>query len=127
MGSRPFEFEFLDEHFAQLYQSEKQVTQVATLLAILAIFIACLGLFGLATISTEQRIKEIGIRKVLGATVPNIMVMLSKDFIVLQIKTFTKILKTEQLIRALFFNLCKFQEKQQATGHQQMFCLKMLE
>ena len=81
MGSRPFEFEFLDEHFAQLYQSEKQVTQVATLLAILAIFIACLGLFGLATISTEQRVKEIGIRKVLGATTASIVGLLSKDFL----------------------------------------------
>ena len=81
MGNRPLEYEFLDDHFAQLYHSEKQVSQVVSLLAFLAIFVACLGLFGLATISTEQRVKEIGIRKVLGATTVGILNLLSKDFL----------------------------------------------
>lgn len=80
IGSRPLEYEFLDEHFAMLYQSEKQVSQVVPMLAFLAIFIACLGLFGLATISTEQRIKEIGVRKVLGASTGQLVMLLSKDF-----------------------------------------------
>ncbi|MEZ4954782.1 MAG: ABC transporter permease [Saprospiraceae bacterium] len=81
MGNRPLEFEFLDDHFAHLYRSEQQVSQVVSLLAFLAIFVACLGLFGLATIATEQRIKEIGIRKVLGATTVGLVNLLSKDFL----------------------------------------------
>lgn len=80
MGDRPFEYSFLDEHFATLYQSEMQVSQVVTILASLAIFIACLGLFGLATIITEQRTKEIGVRKILGASIGQLLVLLSKDF-----------------------------------------------
>lgn len=80
MGDRPFEYEFLDEHFALLYESEMQVSSVVSILAFLAIFIACLGLFGLATIVTEQRTKEIGVRKILGASIPQLLVLLSKDF-----------------------------------------------
>lgn len=80
MGDRPFEYEFLDEHFALLYESEMQVSNVVSILAFLAIFIACLGLFGLATIVTEQRTKEIGVRKILGASIPQLLVLLSKDF-----------------------------------------------
>lgn len=80
MGDRPFEYSFLDEHFATLYQSEMQVSQVVMILASLAIFIACLGLFGLATIITEQRTKEIGVRKILGASMGQLLILLSKDF-----------------------------------------------
>ncbi len=59
---------FLDEHFENLYRSEKQMGSIVTIMAILAIIIACMGLFGLAAITTSRKVKEIGIRKVLGAT-----------------------------------------------------------
>lgn len=77
----PFEYEFLDEHFAEMYKADSQVSKVVAVLAALAIIISCLGLFGLASYSAEKRVKEIGIRKVLGASVQNITAMLSKDFI----------------------------------------------
>lgn len=88
ISNRPFEYSFLDEHFATLYESEMQVSQVVTILASLAIFIACLGLFGLATIITEQRTKEIGVRKILGASVGELVLLLSKDFTRLVIVAF---------------------------------------
>jgi putative ABC transport system permease protein len=78
---QPFEYQFLDEHFAELYRADQAVSRVVGILAALAIIISCLGLFGLASYAAEKRVKEIGIRKVLGATVPNITAMLSKDFI----------------------------------------------
>jgi putative ABC transport system permease protein len=77
---RPFEYSFLDQDYERLYQSERRLTQLFGLFAGLALFIACLGLFGLATYSIQQRTKEIGIRKVLGASVINIMGLLSKEF-----------------------------------------------
>jgi len=76
----PFQYTFLDEHFAALYLSDKQVSQIVGVIAGLAIFTACLGLFGLAAITTEQRTKEIGIRKVLGASLPNLITLLAKNF-----------------------------------------------
>lgn len=76
----PFSYQFLDDAFDHMYRSEERVGKVAISFAILAILIACLGLFGLATFMAEQRIKEIGVRKVLGASVSTIVVMLSKDF-----------------------------------------------
>jgi putative ABC transport system permease protein len=76
----PFSYQFLDESFDNMYRTEQRVGKVALSFAILAIFIACLGLFGLATYMAEQRTKEIGVRKVLGASVSNIVTMLSKDF-----------------------------------------------
>lgn len=76
----PFSYQFLDEAFDNMYRAEQRVGKVALSFAILAIFIACLGLFGLATYMAEQRTKEIGVRKVLGASVSNIVTMLSKDF-----------------------------------------------
>jgi putative ABC transport system permease protein len=79
----PFEYSFLNEDFAQLYKSEKQTQTIVGLLSGLAIFIACLGLFGLAAFMAEQRMKEIGVRKVLGADVLGIVGLLSKDFIIL--------------------------------------------
>ncbi len=75
----PFEYQFLDEHFAELYGADNQVSKIVEILAGLAIFISCLGLFGLASYSAEKRTKEIGIRKVLGASVQNIVGMLSRD------------------------------------------------
>jgi len=78
---QPFEYRFLDEHFAEMYTADRAVSKVVGILAGLAILISCLGLFGLALYSAERRVKEIGIRKVLGASVQNITTMLSKDFI----------------------------------------------
>jgi ABC-type antimicrobial peptide transport system permease subunit len=81
----PFSIGFTDEAFAQKFGNEKRIGQLATAFAILAIFISCLGLFGLTSFVAEQRVKEIGIRKVLGASIPNIWRLLSKDFIILVI------------------------------------------
>jgi putative ABC transport system permease protein len=75
-----FEYFFLDEFFDQQYKVEQHFGQVFSLFSGFAIFVACLGLFGLTLITITQRIKEIGIRKVLGASVPNILLLLSKDF-----------------------------------------------
>jgi hypothetical protein len=77
----PFAYQFSDLEFAKLYQGEQIVSKLSNYFAILAILISCLGLFGLATYSASQRMKEIGIRKVLGANVISITTMLSKDFV----------------------------------------------
>ena len=81
----PFEYFFVDDNYNRQYQTEQQYGQIFTSASFLAIFIACLGLFGLATFTVEQRTKEIGIRKVMGANVPQIASLLSKDFLVLVI------------------------------------------
>ena len=75
-----FEYKFLDEVYQAQYISEQRVSVISKYFAALAIIISCLGLFGLATFNAEVRTKEIGIRKVLGASVSNVMVMLSKDY-----------------------------------------------
>lgn len=77
----PFTYEFLDDKFDAMYRSEVQLSYIFTAFAALAIFIACLGLFGLAAYTAEQRTKEIGIRKALGASASNIVALLSKDFL----------------------------------------------
>jgi putative ABC transport system permease protein len=77
----PFDYTFLDERFQKLYESEQQQSQLFTIFSCLAIFIACLGLFGLSAFTISQRIKEIGIRKILGASVPQIVAELSKSFL----------------------------------------------
>ncbi|HVW95061.1 MAG TPA: ABC transporter permease [Mucilaginibacter sp.] len=77
----PFEYQFLDDHFNEVYQVDEQESKVVGVLAGLIIVISCLGLFGLASYSAEKRFKEIGIRKVLGASVQNITTMLSKNFL----------------------------------------------
>jgi putative ABC transport system permease protein len=77
----PFEYFFLDDYFNKQYQNERQFGKLFTCFAALAIIISCLGLFGLSAYTASQRIKEIGIRKVLGASVMNITTMLSKDFL----------------------------------------------
>ena len=79
--NNPFEYQFLDDHFKEVYRADQQVTTMVTVLAILAIFISCLGLFGLASYSAEKRIKEIGIRKVMGASIQNIVGLLSRQFV----------------------------------------------
>lgn len=76
----PFEFSFLDQNFDAKYRSEQQLSSVILIFTSLAIFIACLGLFGLAAFTAEQRSKEISIRKVMGATIVQIITLLSKDF-----------------------------------------------
>jgi putative ABC transport system permease protein len=76
----PFDYSYLDENFDALFKSEKQMGEIFIIFTILAIFIASLGLFGLATFMAEQRSKEIGIRKAMGATVGSVMVLLSKEF-----------------------------------------------
>ena len=80
---KPMEYSFYDENFEETYRAEIQTEKVFTIFAVLAIIIACLGLFGLAAFTAEQRTKEIGIRKVLGATISNIVSMLSKEFLIL--------------------------------------------
>jgi putative ABC transport system permease protein len=81
----PFEYFFLDEYFNRQYESERKFEKLFVSFAVLAIIIGCLGLFGLSAYTASQRIKEIGIRKVLGASVPDITKMLSKDFLKLVI------------------------------------------
>ncbi|GJM34538.1 MAG: ABC transporter permease [Saprospiraceae bacterium] len=83
--TQPFEYSFADEDFAKKFGNEQRIGELASFFAILAIFISCLGLFGLASFVAEQRTKEIGIRKVLGASIFNIWKLLSRDFIVLVI------------------------------------------
>ncbi len=83
LPARPFDYQFLSERYRTLYEAEQKQSQLFTAFAGLAIFIASLGLFGLATFNTMQRIKEIGIRKVLGASIPNILTLLSKEIIIL--------------------------------------------
>ncbi|MEZ4988838.1 MAG: ABC transporter permease [Saprospiraceae bacterium] len=78
---QPFSYRFMDESFAQMYQAEQRVGRIAGIFALLSVFVSCLGLFGLASYATEQRTKEIGIRKVLGASVAGIVSLLSKDFL----------------------------------------------
>ncbi|MCB0307722.1 MAG: ABC transporter permease, partial [Calditrichaeota bacterium] len=78
---QPFSYRFMDESFAQMYQAEQRVGRIAGIFALLSVFVSCLGLFGLASYATEQRTKEIGIRKVLGASVTGIVGLLSKDFL----------------------------------------------
>lgn len=79
----PFEYKFSDEEFEYKFNLEKQVGKLAGIFAVLAVFISCLGLFGLAAFMAERRTKEIGIRKVLGASLVNLWTLLSKEFVVL--------------------------------------------
>ena len=79
----PYKYTFLDDNFNKLYKAEDKQKTILTIFACLAIFIACLGLFGLSAFAITQRIKEIGIRKVLGASVTSIVQLLSKDFLIL--------------------------------------------
>ena len=81
----PFEYFFLDDYFNKQYQSERKFGKLFSSFAILAVIIGCLGLFGLSAYTASQRVKEIGIRKVLGASVMNVTSMLSKDFLKLVI------------------------------------------
>ena len=84
----PFDYKFVDQEYAKKFGDEERVGTLASVFAILAIFISCLGLFGLASFMAEARTKEIGVRKVLGASVLNLWGLLSKDFVVLVITAF---------------------------------------
>jgi ABC-type antimicrobial peptide transport system permease subunit len=78
-----YEYRFLDDKVASFYKQENQLSQLYKLFAAIAIFLSCLGLYGLASFMAVQRIKEVGIRKVLGATAGNIVYLFSKEFIIL--------------------------------------------
>jgi len=84
-AGNPFIYFFLDDHYNQQYQSDQQFGKIFGVFSALAIFIACLGLFGLSSLTAIQRTKEIGVRKVLGASVPGIVVLVGKDYIVLML------------------------------------------
>ena len=88
VSSFPLDYSFLDAHFDDLYRSDQQMSAVVSIMGVLAVLIACMGLFGLAAITTERKVKEIGIRKVLGATVADIMIGLSKSFVLLIVIAF---------------------------------------
>ena len=79
-ASFPLEFTFLDEDFDRLYQDDRRLGEVFAIFAILGVFVACMGLLGLASFSIQQRTREIGIRKVLGSSISSVVVLLSKDF-----------------------------------------------
>lgn len=79
-GNERFSYNFLDQNLARLYETEEKTGLITTVFSTIALFIACLGLFGLAAFVTEQRTKEIGIRKVVGASVTEIVMLLSKEF-----------------------------------------------
>ncbi len=81
MAGQPFIYSFMDDDFNRLYQADQRTGKIFISFAVLAICIACLGLFGLVTYAAEQRLKEIGVRKVLGASIGNIVGLLSKDFL----------------------------------------------
>lgn len=80
-AGKPFGYRFLDEAFDEMYRTEKRVGNIALTFSVLAVIVACLGLFGLATFLAEQKTKEIGIRKVLGAPISSLLIMLSKEFL----------------------------------------------
>jgi putative ABC transport system permease protein len=84
----PIEYIFLDENFKQMYKSEDKLKSLLSIFTAIAIFVACLGLFGLAAYAAERRRKEVGIRKVLGASVKGIVLLLSKDFVKLVLISF---------------------------------------
>lgn len=80
MPGLPFEWHFLDKQIEQLYQADQRMMKVFSICSLLAIFTSCLGLFGLVTFFVQRKTKEIGIRKVLGASVPGVIFLLTKEF-----------------------------------------------
>ncbi|MDF2192020.1 ABC transporter permease [Paraflavitalea sp. CAU 1676] len=88
VAHRPFDYHFLDEDYNKMYQGEQRLSQIMNLFAAIAIGLACMGLFGLSYHAMQQRRKEIGIRKVLGATVPQILLLVSKGFMKLVLIAF---------------------------------------
>ena len=88
ISSLPFEFHFLDEDLEKSYRKEMITQKLAGIFSVLAIFISCLGLFGLASFAAQQRIKEIAIRKVLGARIPQVVNLLFKEYILIILLSF---------------------------------------
>lgn len=84
----PLRYEFLDDHISELYKADDQMGSVVSIMAVLSIFIGCMGLFGLASIAIKRRIKEIGIRKVMGASMNQLMILLSKSFAIMIVIAF---------------------------------------
>ncbi|MEP0547438.1 MAG: ABC transporter permease [Rhodothermales bacterium] len=80
---RPFSYRFLDDVYDRLYRNERRTGQIVSVFAFLAVFVACLGLFGLASFTAERRTREVGVRKVLGASVANLVLLLARDFVLL--------------------------------------------
>lgn len=87
-ATEPFEYSFVDEDFDKLFRTEQRMSSIFSILSGLAIFVACLGLFALAAFTSEQRTKEIGLRKAMGASVSNLVVLLSREFTVLVLIAF---------------------------------------
>ena len=83
--SQPFSYQFVDQEYAKKFGNEKRIGKLSSYFSVLAIVISCLGIFGLSSFTAEQRTKEIGIRKVLGASVTSLWQMLSKDFVILTV------------------------------------------
>jgi putative ABC transport system permease protein len=79
----PFDYFFLDDHYNNQYKADQQFGKITALFSMLAVFIACLGLFGLSSLTATQRTKEIGVRKVMGASIPNLLLLISYNFIIL--------------------------------------------
>ena len=88
LPDREFDYYFLDEDFDRMYEAEERTSKLSTYFAGLAIIISCLGLFGLVSYATEQRTKEVGVRKVLGASVQNLFLLLTGDFLRLVLISF---------------------------------------
>jgi putative ABC transport system permease protein len=82
-GEEPFQYFFLDQEFEKFYKEEKRTAKIALAFSVLAIFIACLGLFGLTSFATEQRAREISLRKVLGSSAKGIVLLFTKEVSVL--------------------------------------------
>ncbi len=86
--NQPFEYEYLDEQLAQNYEAEERLSQLFTVFAVIAIFIGCLGLFGMISYMVNQKLREVGIRKVLGASIANVVGLFSKEFVKLLVVAF---------------------------------------
>lgn len=95
---KPFNYTFMDQQFDQMYRAENRVKNLMTAFSVLALLIACLGLFGLSAYSAERRTKEIGIRKVMGASVPNILALMSGEFLKLVALSFVLAIPVSYLI-----------------------------
>ena len=104
LPNRPFDFFFLDDRLNDSYKVEQKLSQITILFSILAIFVACLGLFGLATFSVERRTKEIGVRKVLGISTAQILGLLSREFIYLIMIAFIVAIPVSYYLLQLWLN-----------------------
>ncbi|MEP1097040.1 MAG: FtsX-like permease family protein [Cyclobacteriaceae bacterium] len=104
MPNMPFDYFFLDDTLNDSYKAEKKLSNVTVIFSALTILVACLGLFGLATFSVEQRTKEIGVRKVLGISTPQILVLLSREFLLLIIIAFVVAVPISYLLTKEWLN-----------------------